>query len=111
MSDTKELTLGEERVGLNFNPANDPTVTQIKTAVAALIDLCESLKAKNPRLAATAQTQFEGASMWAVKLATFKGAVAPETPTAPVTGGESNTTAPENANAPTGQGVTPGAAQ
>lgn len=114
MENTKELTLGEKRVGLNFNPSNDPIVTQIKTQVAALIDLCESLKAKEPRLAATAQTQFEGASMWAVKLATTKS-VEDKKPedgagqtTAPA-GGEAGATS-AGGTTTDGAGVAPGGA-
>lgn len=63
-------TLGEQRVRTSFNPSADSTVDQIKQQTAKLIDLCETLKAKEPRLAALAQTEFEAACMWAVKAAT-----------------------------------------
>lgn len=65
-----DKTLGEQRVRTEFNPSNDTVVDQIKQQSAALINLCETLKDKDPRLCATAQTGFEVAAMWAVKLAT-----------------------------------------
>ena len=69
------LTLGQYRVGLDFNPGNNPEVTEIKHAAAHLIDLVEKYKGNGPevaRLAALAQTGFEDAAMWAVKAATKK---------------------------------------
>lgn len=39
---------------------------------AELIDLCEEHKSLDPRLAALAQTAYEEAAMWAVKLVTTK---------------------------------------
>lgn len=66
----QELTIGEARVRTSFNPANDSVVDQIKQQTAALINLCETLKLKDARLAATAQTAYEEAAMWAVKAAT-----------------------------------------
>ncbi len=63
-------TLGEVRVRVKFNPSEDSTVYQIKQKSAELIDLCETLKAKDVRLAALAQTNYEDAAMWAVKAAT-----------------------------------------
>jgi hypothetical protein len=63
-------TLGEERVRIAFNPSADSTVDQIKQKAAELINLCETLKPKDARLAALAQTTFEEAAMWAVKAAT-----------------------------------------
>ena len=68
MSDRK--TLGEARVRTTFNPANDSVVDQIKQKSAELIDLCETLKEKDGRLASLAQTSYEEAEMWAVKAAT-----------------------------------------
>jgi hypothetical protein len=64
------MSLGEDRVRVKFNPSDDSVVNQIKQRSAELIDLCETLKAKDPRLAALAQTNYEDAAMWAVKLAT-----------------------------------------
>jgi len=66
----QEQTIGELRVRTAFNPSADSVVDQIKQKTAELINLCETLKAKDPRLAATAQTAFEEAAMWAVKAAT-----------------------------------------
>jgi hypothetical protein len=64
------MTIGEERVRVKFNPSANGEVDTIKQATAHLIDLCESLKSKDPRLAALAQTSYEEAGMWAVKAAT-----------------------------------------
>jgi hypothetical protein len=64
------MSLGEDRVRVKFNPSDDSMVNQIKQKSAELIDLCEKIKAKDPRLAALAQTHYEDAAMWAVKLAT-----------------------------------------
>ena len=68
MHDSK--TSGEKRVRTDFNVNNDDIVTQIKHQSAALIDLCETLKEKDPRLVSLAQTAYEEAAMWAVKAAT-----------------------------------------
>lgn len=70
------LTLGQKRVGLTFNPSGDERVTKIKQLAAEAIDLLQSLRgdvnsqAKSPegqRAISEAQTQFEQASMWGVK--------------------------------------------
>jgi len=63
-------TLGESRVRTTFNPSQQSDVDTIKQMSAQLIDICETLKSKDPRLAALAQTAFEEAAMWAVKAAT-----------------------------------------
>lgn len=65
-----EQTLGQRRVRANFNPSADATVENIKVKTAELIDLCEELKGRDPRLVALAQTHYEDAAMWAVKAAT-----------------------------------------
>ena len=70
MSQQTEQTLGEKRVRVSFNPNENPTVTEIKALSAKLIDLCETLKPLDGRLASLAQTDFESAAMWAVKAAT-----------------------------------------
>jgi len=69
-----ELSTGEVRVRTQFNPSNDSTVDKIKQKTAELINLCEELKVLgfDARLASLAQTDFESASMWAVKSATSK---------------------------------------
>lgn len=63
-------TLGEQRVRVSFNPNENKDVAHIKGQVAAMIDWVESHKAKDGRLASLAQTHFEDAAMWAVKLVT-----------------------------------------
>ena len=63
-------TTGEERVRVSFNPSGNERVDEIKRVAAELIDLCEEMKGKEPRLAALAQTAFEEGAMWAVKAAT-----------------------------------------
>lgn len=65
-----ESTIGEQRVRTKFNPSLDSSVELIKQKTAELINICESLKEKEPRLAALAMTSYEEAAMWAVKLAT-----------------------------------------
>lgn len=64
------MSVGEDRVRTKFNPSAESIVDQIKQKSAELIDLCETLKAKDGRLASLAQTSFEEAAMWAVKAAT-----------------------------------------
>lgn len=65
-----EKTLGEARVRTDFNVTGSTVVDVIKQKSAELINLCESLKEKDGRLASLAQTSFEEAAMWAVKAAT-----------------------------------------
>lgn len=65
-----EKTIGEQRVRTEFNPTQNDVVSQIKQKTAELINLCETLKEKDGRLAAIAQTSYEEAAMWAVKAAT-----------------------------------------
>jgi hypothetical protein len=55
---------------VKFNPSADGVVDQIKQKTAELIDLCETIKPLDPRLASLAQTSYEEAAMWAVKAAT-----------------------------------------
>jgi hypothetical protein len=64
------MSIGTDRVRLSFNPSSDSMVDRLKKKTADLIDLCEELKSKDPRLAALAQSRFEEAAMWAVKAAT-----------------------------------------
>lgn len=66
----RAATVGETRVRVNFNVSASDVVAQIKQKSAELIDLCETLKAKDGRLASLAQTSYEEAAMWAVKAAT-----------------------------------------
>lgn len=64
------MSVGEDRVRTKFNPSAKGLVDQIKQKSAELIDLCETLKSKDGRLASLAQTAYEEAAMWAVKAAT-----------------------------------------
>lgn len=66
------MSLGQDRVRTTFNPSSDDIVDKIKNKSAELIDLCETLKPLDGRLAAIAQTTYEEAAMWAVKAATAK---------------------------------------
>lgn len=66
----KALTVGEQRVRVQFNPSANGIVDAIKQKSAELINLCEELKSKDGRLASLAQTSYEEAAMWAVKAAT-----------------------------------------
>ena len=65
-----DTSIGEKRVRTKFNPSADSAVDLIKQKAAELINLCETLKEKDPRLCSLAQTDFEKGAMWAVKLAT-----------------------------------------
>lgn len=64
------MSLGAARVRETFNPSGNEMVDKLKRYTADLIDLCEDLKYKDPRLASLAQTAYEEAAMWAVKAAT-----------------------------------------
>jgi hypothetical protein len=72
-------TLGEYRVGIDFNPGGHEMVNKIKRAAADLIDLVETISLNTEddvsasevlRLKALAMTHIEDAAMWAVKAAT-----------------------------------------
>ena len=70
-------TMGEYRVGAEFNPSGSGFVAEIKQAAADLIDLIERIPSPQPtsaneiaRLKALAQTAVEESAMWAVKAAT-----------------------------------------
>lgn len=64
------MSIGTDRVRLNFNPSGDDYVDRIKRLTAELIDICEGFRPADVRLAALAQTAYEEAAMWAVKAAT-----------------------------------------
>ncbi len=66
MTDSNPLTEGEYRVGIDFNPAGNPQVSEIKEAAAELIDLIGN-HGKDSRCAALAMTAIEDGAMWAVK--------------------------------------------
>jgi hypothetical protein len=62
-------TIGETRVGTQFNPSASGDVDVIKQRTAELINLCDRLKGKDSRLVALAQTLYEEAATWEVKAA------------------------------------------
>jgi hypothetical protein len=71
-----ELTLGQKRVGFNFNPSEDSTVKMYKTNFSEIIDTLEqsrldkdgnSLSSEKQRTISRAQTSAEDACMLAVK--------------------------------------------
>jgi hypothetical protein len=72
------MTIGEDRVRIQFNPSDNSLVSQLKQKTAELIDLCEaqrpppehSAAGEINRLLSLAQTHYEDAAMWAVKAAT-----------------------------------------
>lgn len=72
------MTLGEYRIGIDFNPSGLPNVGAIKRAAADFIDLIVAVRestystAERERLFALAMTHIEDAAMWAVKAATKK---------------------------------------
>lgn len=71
----RQLTLGEQRVRLSFNPTENPKVDEIKARAAELIDLLESMKdaearSEKNRCISIAQTDIETAAMYGVKAAT-----------------------------------------
>lgn len=71
-SKDRPMSLGTDRVRVKFNPNAYDVVDEIKQNTADLIDLCETLKQYDARLASLAQTAYEEAAMWAVKAATTK---------------------------------------
>jgi hypothetical protein len=70
------MTLGEYRVGIDFNPGGNEAVDRIKRAAADLIDLIADLDGslsetpEKGRLKSLAMTHIEDGAMWAVKAAT-----------------------------------------
>lgn len=64
------MSIGTDRVRVKFNPSSYDIVDEIKQNTADLIDLCETLKQYDDRLASLAQTYYEIAAMLAVKAAT-----------------------------------------
>lgn len=77
-TDKRELTLGEQAVGILFNPSDNPQVEALKKHYAAIIDiLCPDGKLPDGtdmhgRITGRAVNDAIGAQMWAVKAATFK---------------------------------------
>lgn len=79
---TPNVTLGERRVRVQFNPGNDDVVQNLKEAYAHMIDRVEKIRHEHipeteqdgdfHRLIALAQTSLEESAMWAVKACTHK---------------------------------------
>ena len=70
----EEKSLGETRVRIEFNPAKNSEVDQLKQKSAELINIVSASETKNgehARLKALAMTAFEEGAMWAVKAATI----------------------------------------
>ena len=71
----KELTLGERRVHLNFNPSSDDKIGQFKRMMADAIDFIEEIRVSNDnpdakeinRCVAIAHTELETAKIYCVK--------------------------------------------
>lgn len=84
MSDEKQLTEGGYRVGVTFNPSNNPQVDEIKAAAANLIDMLNPIASDRThpgaRCASIAMTEIESAAMWAVKAVTKQPRDAAEEP-------------------------------
>lgn len=66
-------TLGESRVGVDFNPGGNPVIAEMKQLFADLVDDIGALPdhgdGEIKRLKAIAQSETEGSAMWAVKAA------------------------------------------
>jgi hypothetical protein len=70
----RELTFGEQAVGLNFNPGGNEKVNELKALYAKIIDLCADLRkdctpeqGERSRYLSVAITEAQTAQMWAVK--------------------------------------------
>lgn len=71
------MTLGEDRVRIEFNPSANDRVTELKRMIAEFIDAChvgmdQTDDPEIGRLWSLAMTTAEDAAMWAVKAATAK---------------------------------------
>ncbi len=71
------MSLGKDRVRVDFNPSADGIVDTIKKATANLIDLCDQqcdsgAGTEERRLWALAMTHYETAAMYGVKAATAR---------------------------------------
>jgi len=78
MPGTNQDSFGGRAVGLTFNPSKDPNVHQLKRLYAEIIDFCNdarnaSADPEQKRLYSVAITEAQGAQMWAVKAATWRG--------------------------------------
>jgi hypothetical protein len=76
-NEQREMTFGEQAVGLTFNPSNDDAVAKCKAEFAAVIDRMNDLRNSTnnteiKRMASIAITEAQTAQMWAVKAITWK---------------------------------------
>lgn len=74
----RDLSFGEQAVGLSFNPSQDPAVYACKAGFAHVIDQMNHLRntsenADVKRMAGVAITEAQTAQMWAVKAITWRG--------------------------------------
>jgi len=69
MEESRNPTVGEQRVQRSFNPSANPLVETLKQKYADLIDTLEAMKenGKNARCLSIAQTELETSCMYAVK--------------------------------------------
>lgn len=65
----KKMTIGEELVGVDFNPSNSCAIAELKKAAANLIDMVEEYSC-DERTKAFAVKAIEEGAMWAVKSST-----------------------------------------
>lgn len=63
-------TKGEQLVRVSFNATGDSEIDRIKKLFAGLINDVETIKEKDPRLAAMVVTKLEDVAMYYVKLLT-----------------------------------------
>jgi hypothetical protein len=75
--ETREMTFGEQAVGLQLNPSNDDAVALCKAEFAVVIDRMNDLRnttnnSEIKRMASVAITEAQTAQMWAVKAITWK---------------------------------------
>lgn len=68
----RQLTLGEQRCHIDFNPSSDDKIGQFKRMMADAIDYCQTelAESSNPeakRCFSIAMTELETAQMYAVK--------------------------------------------
>lgn len=77
MNNAREMSFGEQAVGLSFNPGNNHEVDNCKKEFAAVIDRMNYLRVQSSnaevkRMASVAITEAQTAQMWAVKAITWK---------------------------------------
>lgn len=74
MSDERELSFGEDAMGVKFNPSGDEKVDRLKALYAEIADILNTDRGENrderARRASVAITEAQGAQMWAVKAVT-----------------------------------------